>query len=160
MKLNYLASFISGLLFGAGLVVSGMANPKRVRGFLDIGGAFDPTLAFVMMGALLIMAFAWSVQKKLSHPLFSSNFEIPKTLPVDVRLISGAILFGVGWGLAGLCPGPALVGLVLLPKKAILFVVGMLLGMGLYRWLDQFFSSISPKSKLTKILRSKDDERC
>jgi hypothetical protein len=160
MKLNYLASFISGLLFGAGLVVSGMANPQRVRGFLDIGGAFDPTLAFVMMGALLIMAFAWSVQKKLSHPLFSSNFEIPKTLPVDVRLISGAILFGVGWGLAGLCPGPALVGLVLLPKKAILFVVGMLLGMGLYRWLDQFFSSISPKSKLTKILRSKDDERC
>jgi len=160
MKLNYLASFISGLLFGAGLVVSGMANPQRVRGFLDIGGAFDPTLAFVMMGALLIMAFAWSVQKKLSHPLFSSNFEIPKTLPVDVRLISGAILFGVGWGLAGLYPGPALVGLVLLPKKAILFVVGMLLGMGLYRWLDQFFSSISPKSKLTKILRSKDDERC
>jgi len=160
MKLNYLASFISGLLFGAGLVVSGMANPQRVRGFLDIGGAFDPTLAFVMMGALLIMAFAWSVQKKLSHPLFSSNFEIPKTLPIDVRLISGAILFGVGWGLAGLCPGPALVGLVLLPKKAILFVVGMLLGMGLYRWLDQFFSSISPKSKLTKILRSKDDERC
>ena len=147
MKLNYLASFISGLLFGAGLVVSGMANPQRVRGFLDIGGAFDPTLAFVMMGALLIMAFAWSVQKKLSHPLFSSNFEIPKTLPVDVRLISGAILFGVGWGLAGLCPGPALVGLVLLPKKAILFVVGMLLGMGLYRWLDQFFSSISPNQK-------------
>jgi len=147
MKLNYLASFISGLLFGAGLVVSGMANPQRVRGFLDIGGAFDPTLAFVMMGALLIMAFAWSVQKKLSHPLFSSNFEIPKTLPVDVRLISGAILFGIGWGLAGLCPGPALVGLVLLPKKAILFVVGMLLGMGLYRWLDQFFSSISPNQK-------------
>lgn len=137
MKLNYVASFISGLLFGAGLVVSGMANPQRVRGFLDIGGAFDPTLAFVMMGALLIMAFAWSVQKKLSHPLFSSNFEIPKTLPIDVRLISGAILFGVGWGLAGLCPGPALVGLVLAPKKAILFVGAMILGMGLYRWVEQ-----------------------
>jgi len=137
MKLNYVASFISGLLFGAGLVVSGMANPQRVRGFLDIGGAFDPTLAFVMMGALLIMAFAWRTQKKLSHPLFSTNFEIPKTMPVDWRLISGAILFGVGWGLAGLCPGPALVGLVLVPKKAILFVGAMILGMGLYRWVEQ-----------------------
>ena len=137
MKLNYVASFISGLLFGAGLVVSGMANPQRVRGFLDIGGAFDPTLAFVMMGALLIMAFAWRTQKKLSHPLFSTNFEIPKTMPVDWSLISGAILFGVGWGLAGLCPGPALVGLVLVPKKAILFVGAMILGMGLYRWVEQ-----------------------
>lgn len=137
MKLNYVASFISGLLFGAGLVVSGMANPQRVRGFLDIGGAFDPTLAFVMMGALLIMALAWRTQKKLSHPLFSTSFEIPKTMPVDWRLISGAILFGVGWGLAGLCPGPALVGLVLVPKKAILFVGAMILGMGLYRWVEQ-----------------------
>jgi len=137
MKLNYVASFISGLLFGAGLAVSGMANPQRVRGFLDIGGAFDPTLAFVMMGALLIMAFAWRTQKKLSHPLFSTNFEIPKTMPVDWSLISGAILFGVGWGLAGLCPGPALVGLVLVPKKAILFVGAMILGMGLYRWVEQ-----------------------
>ena len=101
MKLNYVASFISGLLFGAGLVVSGMANPQRVRGFLDIGGAFDPTLAFVMMGALLIMALAWRTQKKLSHPLFSTSFEIPKTMPVDWRLISGAILFwrwlGTSW---------------------------------------------------------------
>ena len=137
MKLNYVASFISGLLFGAGLAVSGMANPQRVRGFLDIGGAFDPTLAFVMMGALMIMAFAWRTQKKLSHPLFSKSFEIPKTMPVDWCLISGAILFGVGWGLAGLCPGPALVGLVLVPKKALLFVGAMILGMGLYRWVEQ-----------------------
>ena len=144
MKLDLFASFISGLLFGAGLVVSGMANPQRVQGFLDISGAFDPTLAFVMMGALLIMTFAWREQKKLSLPLFSNNFDIPKPLPVDWRLISGAILFGIGWGLAGLCPGPALVGLVLLPKKAFLFVGAMLLGMGLYRWFEQLLSTIIP----------------
>ena len=147
MKLAYCASFVSGLLFGAGLALSGMANPQRVQSFLDIGGAFDPTLAFVMMGALLVMAFAWRAQKNLLHPLFSRNYEILKTMPIDLRLISGAILFGVGWGMAGLCPGPALVGLVLLPKKAILFVGAMLLGMGLYRFVDQSLSSMNPNQR-------------
>ena len=147
MKLAYFASLVSGLLFGAGLALSGMANPQRVQSFLDIGGAFDPTLAFVMMGALLIMAFAWRAQKNLLHPLFSTHYEIPNTMPIDLRLISGAILFGVGWGMAGLCPGPALVGLVLLPKKAILFVGAMLLGMGLYRFVDQSLSSINPNQR-------------
>ena len=147
MKLAYLASLVSGLLFGAGLALSGMANPQRVQSFLDIGGAFDPTLAFVMMGALLVMAFAWRAQKNLLHPLFSRNYEIPKTMPIDLCLISGAILFGVGWGMAGLCPGPALVGLVLLPKKAILFVGAMLLGMGLYRFVDQSLSSMNPNQR-------------
>lgn len=144
MKLTSFASFLSGLLFGAGLTVSGMANPKRVHDFLDIGGAFDPTLAFVMMGALLIMAFAWRMQKILSHPIFSSSFELPKTRPIDVRLICGAMIFGVGWGLAGLCPGPALVGLVLLPKKAFLFVGAMLMGMRLYRFVEALLSTMVP----------------
>ena len=147
MKLAYFTSLVSGLLFGAGLALSGMANPQRVQSFLDIGGAFDPTLAFVMMGALLIMAFTWRAQKNLLHPLFSTHYEIPNTMPIDLRLISGAILFGVGWGMAGLCPGPALVGLVLLPKKAILFVGAMLLGMGLYRFVDQSLSSINPNQR-------------
>ena len=144
MKLTSFASFLSGLLFGAGLTVSGMANPKRVHDFLDIGGAFDPTLDFVMMGALLIMAFAWRMQKILSHPILSSSFELPKTRPIDVRLICGAMIFGVGWGLAGLCPGPALVGLVLVPKKAFLFVGAMLMGMGLYRFVEALLSTMVP----------------
>lgn len=147
MKLACFASLVSGLLFGAGLALSGMANPQRVQSFLDIGGAFDPTLAFVMMGALLVMAFAWRAQKNLLHPLVSTHYEIPKTMPIDLRLISGAILFGVGWGMAGLCPGPALVGLVLLPKKAILFVGAMLLGMGFYRFVDQSLSSRYPNQQ-------------
>ena len=124
---------LSGILFGVGLAVSGMCDPVRVRAFLDIGGAFDPTLAFVMAGALAPMAIAWRVQKRLAHPLTSTSFDLPATNTLDASLVIGAALFGVGWGIAGLCPGPAIAGLVLAPAQAALFVVAMAGGMAIHR---------------------------
>lgn len=132
-------SLISGIVFGAGLVVSGMADPKRVRDFLDIMGAFDPTLAFVMGGAVTVMVIVWRVQNRMRSPLATEKFDLPKIVPVDRRLILGASIFGVGWGIAGLCPGPALAGLVIVPEKAIIFVTAMVIGMGLYRFIDARF---------------------
>ena len=101
-----LLGLFCGAMFGAGLAVSGMANPARVRGFLDLFGAFDPTLAFVMIGALVPMAIAWRIRRRLDKPLVEEAFDLPPTSPIDLRLVTGAALFGVGWGVAGLCPGP------------------------------------------------------
>lgn len=140
MSMTTLLSLISGVIFGAGLTISGMADPRRVTAFLDLTGAFDPTLAFVMGGAVSVMAIAWGVQRRMRSPLAAEKFELPKTTFIDRRLILGASIFGIGWGIAGLCPGPALVGLVIVPDKAIIFVMAMLLGMGLYRFIDASFS--------------------
>ena len=120
---------ISGLLFGAGLDLGGMTDPARVRGFLDIFGAWDPTLAFVMGGAVTIMALAWLVQPKLAKPVFADSFALPSRTDLTPRLIGGAALFGIGWGIAGLCPGPAIAALVLEPVSATIFVIAMLAGM-------------------------------
>ena len=113
----------SGTLFGAGLALGGMTDPARVRGFLDLFGAWDPTLAFVMGGAVIVMAVAWRIQPRLAHPLF--------------KLIAGSALFGIGWGIAGLCPGPGVAALVLEPVGAAIFVVAMLAGMGLVRLFER-----------------------
>ncbi len=126
---------LSGLLFGAGLAVSGMADPARVRGFLDLFGQWDPTLIFVMGGALVVMVFAWLLQKKMHHPLLNNRFELPTRTDIDFPLVSGAILFGIGWGIAGLCPGPAVIGLVLVPASAVIFVIAMTAGMFAHRVL-------------------------
>lgn len=128
-----LIGLLAGVLFGAGLAVSGMADPSRVRAFLDVGGAFDPTLAFVMGGALLPMSLAWSVQRRLARPLLADEFDIPATTRLDGRIFAGAALFGIGWGIAGLCPGPAIAGLALEPKLAAIFVAAMAGGMALHR---------------------------
>ena len=121
---------LSGLLFGAGLTLSGMTDPARVRGFLDIFGQWDPTLAFVMGGAVLVMALAWRLQKTMSHPLFAEKFSLPDRTDLDARLITGAVLFGAGWGIAGLCPGPAIAALAIAPQHIWPFMVAMLAGMG------------------------------
>lgn len=126
-------SLASGSLFGAGLAVSGMMNPKRVRGFLDILGDWDPTLAFVMGGAVVVMACAWLVQARMARPAFGDRFALPATSLIDRKLIVGAMLFGIGWGLAGLCPGPALGALVIEPVSAGIFVVSMIVGMAIHR---------------------------
>ena len=123
----------SGMLFGAGLVWSGMADPTRVQSFLDIFGNWDPTLAFVMAGAMIPMALAWIIKGKLASPLAASAFELPGTTKLDLPLALGAILFGMGWGIAGLCPGPALADLALAPLDAWPFVVAMFVGMALQR---------------------------
>jgi len=126
---------LSGLLFGAGLAISGMADPQRVRGFLDIFGAWDPTLLFVMGGAVIVMILAWPLQRRMLHPLLTNKFQLPDRKDVDRPLIIGAIIFGIGWAIAGLCPGPALIGLVLEPLSALIFVAAMTFGMAIYRVL-------------------------
>lgn len=126
-------ALVAGALFGAGLALSGMADPARVRGFLDIFGAWDPTLAFVMGGALVPMALAWAVQRRMPRPLACDGFDLPGTTGLDRRLVLGAVLFGAGWGIGGLCPGPALANLAIAPVPAALFVAAMLGGMALHR---------------------------
>lgn len=130
---------LSGALFGLGLVVSDMINPARVLGFLDVaGGAWDPTLGFVMGGALIPMAIAWQAARRLGHPAFGHRFPGPPRKEVDVRLLAGAGLFGAGWGLAGLCPGPALAAFFIGGRPAWLFVAAMLCGMGLMSLSDRW----------------------
>ncbi|MFQ3666064.1 MAG: DUF6691 family protein [Sphingomonadaceae bacterium] len=126
-------ALVAGTLFGAGLAVSGMADPARVRAFLDLAGQWDPTLAFVMAGAILPMAIAWAIRPRLAAPLADSSFALPETQKLDLKLALGAILFGVGWGVAGLCPGPAIADLALAPGRAGVFVVAMLAGMLAHR---------------------------
>ena len=128
-------ALISGLLFGAGLAYSGMADPARVQSFLDLFGNWDPTLAFVMGGAVLPMAVAWMIKSRLSSPLAATSFDLPGTSKIDPSLAIGAILFGMGWGIAGLCPGPALADLALAPKAVLPFVVAMLAGMAAHRFI-------------------------
>lgn len=129
----FLIALGAGTLFGIGLAFSGMADPSRVRGFLDLGGRWDPTLAFVMAGAILPMAVAWLIQRRLAAPLAASQFAVPATGKLDRPLIVGSILFGVGWGIAGLCPGPAIAGLALNPSAALVFVIAMVVGMTVHR---------------------------
>ncbi|MGV2497613.1 DUF6691 family protein [Pelagerythrobacter aerophilus] len=119
----------SGFLFGMGLTVSGMTDPQRVRGFLDVFGDWDPTLAFVMGGAVLVMAIAWRIQTRMAKPVFGERFSLPDRTDLDPRLLTGATVFGIGWGVAGLCPGPAVASLALSPVHAIPFVAAMLAGM-------------------------------
>ena len=126
-------SLAAGILFGAGLAVSDMVNPARVLGFLDVAGAWDPTLAAVMAGAVLASAVGYLVSRRLRAPLFGSSFFIPENRRLDRELIGGAALFGIGWGLAGFCPGPAVAGLVYGLWQPWLFVAAMLVGMGLQR---------------------------
>ncbi len=126
-------SLIAGLIFGIGLTVSGMTDPSRVRGFLDLFGNWDPTLAFVMGGALLVMAIAWILQKRMAKPIVAEEFHLPGTTVLDSKLIGGAVLFGAGWGLGGLCPGPAIASLGTAPMSVSLFVVAMIAGMGLHK---------------------------
>ncbi|MGV7123419.1 DUF6691 family protein [Sphingopyxis sp. 550A] len=128
-----IAALVAGTVFGAGLAVSGMVDPQRVRAFLDVFGPWDPTLAFVMGGALLPMALAWLIQRRLARPAFADAFDLPATKGIDPRLASGAALFGIGWGLSGLCPGPAIAGLALAPMDAALAVLAIIAGMALHR---------------------------
>ena len=129
-----LISLASGTLFGAGLAISGMIDPARVRAFLDVTGAWDPTLAFVMAGAILPMAIAWFVVRRRSTPIAAEQFHTPATSPIDRRLIGGAALFGIGWGIVGLCPGPAIAALAIQPLPALVFIAAMALGGSVHRF--------------------------
>ncbi|MBX7495100.1 YeeE/YedE family protein [Qipengyuania sp. 6B39] len=126
-------ALLSGAIFGFGLALSGMMDPGRVRGFLDVFGAWDPTLAFVMGGAVLVMAVTWVVQRRMTRPAFAVEFNLPGTQLLDARLIGGSAMFGVGWGLSGLCPGPAVASLATAFLPAAIFVGSMTAGIFLHR---------------------------
>lgn len=128
-----LLASLCGTLFGAGLAVSGMVDPVRVQGFLDLTGRWDPTLGFVMAAALAPMALAWRIAGRRMAPWAAPGFDLPATRPIDRQLVAGSALFGAGWGLSGLCPGPALADLALTPVRAGLFVALMFAGMALAR---------------------------
>lgn len=127
----------SGTLFGAGLTLSGMTDPARVRGFLDLFGNWDPTLAFVMGGAVLVMAVAWQIRARMAKPFFGEKFSLPDRSDLDPQLLAGSALFGIGWGVAGLCPGPAIASLALSPAAVLPFVAAMLAGMAAHSFLPE-----------------------
>lgn len=127
---------LSGMLFGAGLHIGGMTDPARVRGFLDLFGSWDPTLAFVMGGAVLVMGLAWRVQRRMLRPAFAEAFALPDRSDITPRLVGGSALFGLGWGIAGLCPGPGFAAFAIAPVSAAIFVVAMLMGMAAVRLID------------------------
>lgn len=124
----------AGLLFGAGLAVSGMADPQRVQAFLDLFGTWDPTLAFVMGGAMVPMAIAWTIQRRMAAPVAAQKFELPGTTGMDRKLAIGALIFGAGWGIGGLCPGPAIADLAIAPAPAAMFIAAMLAGMAVHKF--------------------------
>ena len=128
------AGFATGLIFGLGLCLSQMTDPAVVQGFLDIAGAWDPTLAFVMAGGLAVTFVGYRIVFR-GKPLWASKFQLPAATELDRPLIAGAALFGVGWGLAGYCPGPAIVSLASGRLPVLVFVTAMLAGMVLVRWL-------------------------
>ena len=130
-------ALLAGLVFGLGLLVSGMANPAKVLGFLDLAGQWDPSLAFVMGGAVAVGSIAFLLARRRTLTLIGLEMRLPTANHIDRRLIVGSTIFGIGWGIAGFCPGPALVALGMGEAKAIAFVVAMLLGMGLFELLEQ-----------------------
>lgn len=136
-----ITEFVAGLLFGLGLLLSGMSDPGKVLGFLDLLGTWDPSLALVMAGAILVGMLAFTVAKKRTMNFLGGALHLPTANQIDRRLVIGALLFGAGWGLAGFCPGPSLVSMFSGQPKAAVFVLAMVIGMLLYeaadRWIHQ-----------------------
>jgi hypothetical protein len=132
-----IASLLAGLVFGLGLIVSGMANPAKVMGFLDLAGPWDPSLALVMIGAIAVGAVAFFVARDRTVSFLGAEMKLPSARRIDRRLVMGSLLFGIGWGIAGFCPGPGLVALGMGEAKAAVFVAAMLVGMGVFEWLER-----------------------
>lgn len=131
-------ALVAGLLFGLGLILSGMTNPAKVIGFLDLTGHWDPSLAFVMGGALLVGVFAFACAARRSTTFLGDAFRVPRLTRIDRRLVLGSVTFGVGWGLAGYCPGPAIASLLQGGTQPLLFFVAMLAGMVVFEILECF----------------------
>ncbi|SFC30984.1 hypothetical protein SAMN05216344_113120 [Polaromonas sp. OV174] len=132
-----ITSLLAGLIFGLGLIVSGMANPAKVLGFLDLFGRWDPSLALVMAGAIGVGLVAFFGARKRQLSWLGADIKWPTARHIDRRLVIGSTLFGIGWGIAGFCPGPGLVALGMGEIKALVFVAAMLAGMGLFEWLER-----------------------
>ncbi len=127
--MNRLAVLFSGLLFGAGLTISGMVNPMKIMNFLDLTGSFDATLIFVMGGGLVVTLIGYQLLFRRGKPFLAEKYHLPNNKDFDLKLIGGATLFGLGWGLSGFCPGPAVASLVFGHSESIIFVVAMAIGM-------------------------------
>lgn len=132
-----IAALAAGLVFGLGLIVSGMANPAKVLGFLDLAGRWDPSLALVMAGAIAVGAVGFAFAGRRARSLLGTPMSLPGTRGIDRRLVGGGVAFGVGWGLAGFCPGPAIVALGAGQGKAAVFVAAMIVGMLAFEWLER-----------------------
>jgi uncharacterized protein len=130
MKL--LSAFAAGLIFGLGLILSGMTDPSKVIAFLDLAGAWDPSLALVMGGAILIASVGFHIASKRSQAMLGDTMRLPTATRIDRRLVLGSLAFGAGWGLAGYCPGPAVASLLSGRSEPLIFALAMLVGMGLY----------------------------
>ena len=133
-----ISEFLVGLLFGLGLMLSGMTDPGKVIGFLDLFGAWDPSLALVMGGAIMVGVFAFTVAKKRTTTFLGGVLRLPTNADIDKKLVIGSLMFGAGWGLAGFCPGPALVSMADGQPKALIFVAAMLVGMLGFELMDRF----------------------
>lgn len=135
--MNRAIEFFVGLLFGWGLLLSGMTDPGKVQGFLDLAGPWDPSLAFVMGGAIAVGVFAFALAKRRTKTFLGGAFHLPTSREIDKRLVVGALLFGAGWGLAGFCPGPGVVAMAAGQTKAAVFVLAMLAGMLVHKFMDR-----------------------
>ena len=135
--MHIVTALIAGLLFGAGLILSGMSNPANVLAFLDVGGTWDPSLLFVMLGAILVAALAFRFARARVRPLFGERIHLPGAGRIDLRLVLGSTVFGIGWGLVGYCPGPALTSLAVGGRSTLLFVASMVAGMALFEVIER-----------------------
>ena len=137
--MNAIGAFAAGLIFGVGLIISGMTDPSTIIGFLDLAGAWDPSLAFVLGGAILVGFVAFRLARRRTASFLGGAMHIPNMRQIDRRLVLGSVTFGVGWGLAGYCPGPAVVAFGAGLDKAVVFVIAMVAGMALYESADRVF---------------------
>ena len=134
---RYLASLVCGLLFGAGLALAGMTRPQKVLGFLDVAGHWDPSLLFVLGGAVVLATVGFRLVLRRSSPVLESSFDLPAAKAIDGKLIAGALIFGLGWGLSGYCPGPAIALLAAPNIEALYFLPAMVAGWWLYRLVSR-----------------------
>lgn len=139
-----LIALVTGVVFGAGLALSDMINPERVLAFLDLFGAWDPALAFVMVGAIIPSAIAYWFTRRMHRPVLGKQFHIPENRTIDRQLLVGGAIFGAGWGLVGYCPGPAIAGMVLGDWQPFVLVAAMLAGM----WLNRLFTDFNQRRAL------------
>jgi len=135
--MQVLSAFVTGLIFGIGLIFSGMTDPSKIIGFLDLAGPWDPSLAFVMGGAVVVGFIAFRFARRRTAALLGGAMHLPTVRQIDRRLVLGSLTFGIGWSLAGYCPGPAVVSVGMGQEKAVVFVITMLAGMGIYELIER-----------------------
>src|SRR5690554_5511358 len=136
--ITLLTSFVVGFIFAIGLGISGMTQPQKVVGFLDLFGSWDPSLIFVMVGAIAVHFVTYKLIRRRKSPLFAADWQVPTKKDITPALVIGSVIFGIGWGLAGYCPGPALTSLASFNSRSVIFIASMLVGMLLFKQIDKF----------------------